>query len=338
MKSLDNELNVNYIDTKHHVYENFFNSNNDYDFDKSITNEKKSKNITSPKKAEKSYYDSKYNQCKETFESGVKNCEFAVTRLMRHCNGLIKKVFVCPRGAEADMKGECNLNKTQADKSIDEACSDYLKEDDFDGMGKDLAHLKSIDGKFDQSFDADFNYSLNQTETKLIAKNKITKIQTDLENVKEKSKLAFNYINFLLKMIQLIANYSYSFVFLNSYKYNFKYLNDISFDNNCVTKYFIHLDTRRLKQKFKRTLLPLKKHEKETIHSPYQLFVSAYQKPSVKINIFLYTFLLAFLFSALAIDYVWYDFLSIFKEHAIINYKLYKPSNESVLINIEGKA
>ena len=137
------------------------------------------------------------------------------------------------------------------------------------------------------------------------------KLKVNAENLKGNGKAFFKYVELLLKFIQIIANYSYSFVFIQSNKYLSKYLKEITFENLYLTQYFKHIDSRRY-EAGKKILLPLRKIESVSLTNPFKLFSSANSSQTdVKIKLFWQILLTVIFGIILFIEFVVSDFLTI---------------------------
>ena len=111
-------------------------------------------------------------------------------------------------------------------------------------------------------------------------------------------------IKFAASLARVLSNLGFTLVLWNSFKYQVKYLSNIKFDNSYCTPYFRKIDSRR---QYK--LLPFKKSE-NWIYYPLEFYISKYQKPLFKFNLFLQITLILTLITSLIVDFVVYDFLS----------------------------
>lgn len=316
-------------DQTNHRLVNYLNEYKDYDF-KSFGPKKKT---PVGNKKDMIYYEKKINQCQEIFKSGNVNCNNGADEFKRACQHNKFWADICSNLERSD---HCNMKNTELNKSPKEACKDHISRDDYKNLDNDLNELDAVEDKM-KNLDSDFQIDLKTPNTSLVSNDSLFKVKSDLENVKHKGEKVFDFINKLVKIIELLTSFSYSLVVINSLRYNQKYLNDISFDNFFLTKYFKHIDKRR-KDKNLRTLIPLKKHESENLVNPYKLSISAYQKPLVKINIFLYGLFFIFIINSVMIDYFLYDFLIILKENMIFEAVPLEPdiSNKKV-VEVKGE-
>lgn len=271
-------------------------------------------NTDNGRKKSEVYYEKKINQCKEIFKSGNDNCQNGGAVFKKTCEDNKFWINICSNLEKSD---HCNMEKTELKKSPQEVCQDQISIKDYQNLDNDLDELNSVEEQM-KNLESDFQIDLQTPNTTLVSNDSLYKVKSDLENVKHQGETIFNYINKLVMIIELLTNFSYSLVIINSLRYNQKYLKDISFDNFFLTKYFNHIDKRR-KEKNLRTLLPLKKHENDYLFNPFKFSISAYQKPMIKINMFLYGLFFIFLFNSVLIDFFLYDFLVILKDNMIFD-------------------
>jgi len=206
------------------------------------------------------------------------------------------------------------LNQTQ----IEEHCDSSLKDISFDELKQNRDMLKKLKN--------DFNSTNLKFKTITIKKVNFTKPTFNLfaknfKYLKQCVKFYFDSIKSFIEIFKLLLNFNFIFVFINSYNYFKSYLTKIDFDNSCITQYFRLIDAKRYSIG-KRTILPFKKSELIKLTYPLQLFVSAYQKAFVKINIIIHVFLLILLVTSLGVDFVLADFLTILRKKLNIKYIL----------------
>jgi hypothetical protein len=133
----------------------------------------------------------------------------------------------------------------------------------------------------------------------------------------------------------MITQYSFTFVLLNSLKYHANYVRDITFDNHCITQYFRHVDARRYRSG-KRTLLPLKKYEEQTLSQPFQLFVSAYQSPVIKLNLVINALFLVFLCVTCVVDTVVIDVMRVLIANTAMQFQVNANDSGEEKVEIKG--
>jgi hypothetical protein len=130
-------------------------------------------------------------------------------------------------------------------------------------------------------------------ETSLEQIAKLSNMRIHLYEVKSEFDGFFVYLGIFMTIANILSTYGFVLVFLSSFKYHNDYLKRISFDNIYITKYFRHVDARRY-QMGKRTLLPLKKLEKNQLLQTYQVKLLPQQKKSIQFKLLVLTFLSVF--------------------------------------------
>ena len=151
-------------------------------------------------------------------------------------------------------------------------------------------------------------------------KQQLLQLKIKGHDLKGKAQIFFNYIELAMKFINLMANYSYTLVFINAYKYQSRYISDLTFENFYITQYFKHVDTRRYKNGA-RVLFPLKKVEQALLCTPFSVFLPDSKKQTnVKFKVFLHLALIIALVTTLLVDFLVYDFMSILNRINKITY------------------
>ncbi|CAF0972433.1 unnamed protein product [Brachionus calyciflorus] len=292
-----------------HKLENFVKKNFDYDFDVKIIKKPEKKGSYAQK-----YREKKIKNCIEIFKSGSNTCENGANLVSEENRG---KTSLFTLSISTD---HCKMENTELKKNPRANCEDNVQQSDYNGMDNDLKNLDAVNRKLNENFDNDIKINTKMTNKNIISKDSILSVKSDIMNVKAKASWVSSCIEKIAKVVQLFANLSYTLVVFRSFLYHSKYLSDIDFDNFCITKYFEHIDNRRRNYKKPvRTLLPLKPHEKEILHFPFAPFVSAYQKPVVKINVFLYSFMIVLFLTSVIFDYLLYDFLDILIQNLVFD-------------------
>ena len=115
------------------------------------------------------------------------------------------------------------------------------------------------------------------------------------------------HIKFVASLSRILSNFGFSLVLLNSLRYQWKYVSDVKFDNCYITEYFQKVDTRRYLAGSRKTLLPIRRFEKESLFYPLQFYISVHQKPMLKLTLTIQIFIVVFLLGSLALDYFVHD-------------------------------
>lgn len=140
-------------------------------------------------------------------------------------------------------------------------------------------------------------------------KETLIKLKLDLNNFNSSSKIITEYVKLIGSFGHILSNFGFSLSIWNSLRYMRKYLSDVKFDNFFITTYFRHIDARRFFDGRKKTLLPFKRFERESMYYPLQIYISSYQKPTMKLNLTVNSILVIALISSIVLDYLVFDFL-----------------------------
>lgn len=212
-------------------------------------------------------------------------------------------------------------------------CHKHIKSEDYIEADKNAMELDGFTNLLENDLNVNLTYKPRLGEHEFKGRENLIELKLNTHNLKANSRKMNVYVELVVKFIKILSRFTFTFVFINSYRYHHNYLNNITYDNHCVTQYFRRIDIRRLIQR-KPNLLPLKNHEKETVNYPFKFFVSAYQKPSIKINIFINIILIIVVLASFITDYLLVDFMSIINKYAIVNYS-YK-SYSKVIFKVKG--
>jgi hypothetical protein len=271
----------------------------------------------------------------EFYQENKKNCEENFQNSYDICSNEEKKVN--ERIKELDWNSGIFVNEMESspcDKNLIQICKNQIKQNDYNGLDKDLDNLDISETLIKSSnFDPNLEYEFNMKDNSLTSKEKIVNANEKMNDVEGYIKYYSTHVRAFMKGLKILANFGFSIVFLNSYKYYNKYMNDIRFDNFIITQYFRKIDARRFKSN-KRNLLPLRSFEKKNLFYPYQYYVSAYQKFNLRKNIFINKCLIVFIFFSLFIDFILYDFMIILRMNSPV--ELYQKSYNKVEWNVKG--
>ena len=172
-------------------------------------------------------------------------------------------------------------------------------------------HLSKLNEEFKKPHDINIRKKKTFIQENEMNREQLLKLKVNAEDLRGKSRLFFRNIELAIKFINVLANYSYSLVFIASYKYIAKYLKDITFENNYLTQYFKHIDSKRFEAE-KKFLLPLKKIESTSLTNPFKLILPSNQGHiNVKLKLFWYLIFILGLGVILVIEVLVWDFMTI---------------------------
>jgi len=275
-----------------------------------------------------------YSLCDETYELQEKSCDQSQTNYEKSCkeklDGLdfpwiifsynLKKncedqLELCDQ--ESDLSEQCKL---AAASNIHDKATNALNEkaDELNRLNKNRSIPQPV-------------HNLEPIEP--ISLENLTKIRTDTLYYTNKFHQYVANFTLLLELLHTLVAFSSILVFINTYKYYTSYTSDIKFDNFFISKQFRQIDTRRFSCN-KRFILPLRNFETIDLSYPFDLYVSAYQKPNIKINLILHVCLLIIMIILLFVDFLLSDFLELFIYNSIKDYD-YRGDSE-VVYNVIG--
>ncbi|XP_061194944.1 E3 ubiquitin-protein ligase DCST1-like [Saccostrea echinata] len=128
------------------------------------------------------------------------------------------------------------------------------------------------------------------------------------------------WVEFFMATLQRFMAFTFIVVIVSSYKYNKNYLTDFKFDNNYISSYFRHIDARRHYQN-KRTLLPLKNFEKDSMIYPDTLKLMKGEKKKLSTGTFL-ILMRAFISGMIVMSAnLLYDVMDIIEKNSHISYR-----------------
>jgi hypothetical protein len=172
-------------------------------------------------------------------------------------------------------------------------------------------HLSKLNQEFKKPHDINIRKRMNFIQENEMNQEQLLKLKVNAEDLRGKSRLFFRNIELAVKFINVLANYSYSLIFISSYKYLTKYLKDITFENTYLTQYFKHIDSRRC-EAAKKFLLPLKKIESTSLTNPFKLILPSTQgHVNVKLKLFWYLIFILGLGVILVFEILVWDFMTI---------------------------
>lgn len=327
--SLNDELNTQ--SKQQHKLESFLNSNFDYDF-ASVSKSESKRGTGQPddlasferdlKNRQLLYYEKNIERCLKILKEGELNCQLGLR---------------VDYSSDQDLADECkvqNMAKFEG-KNATQVCRQHFSNVSYEGFGETSFRLANLDEQFDKNFDLNVNFKYNLKQNRIVNRHKLIQLQVDLKNFNASLRQTSEIMRLFARATRIMSNYGFSFVFVNSFKYNFKYLRDVAFDNECLTEYFRHIDARRYLLS-KRTVLPLKKFEQKMFKYPFQLFISAYQRPTIRLNLAIQSSLVVTFVISILIDYVLYDFLNIIKHLIVIEYSYKSYNSLNMTISGEG--
>ena len=204
--------------------------------------------------------------------------------------------------------------------NVNEHCTNEVQKMDIDGLAGERLTLNSHQHDFNINTSLDIEIK-KINKPFILTKDDFETFRVKMQNIIADLSLKFKTIKNVIHFFKLLATFSFIFVFINSYKYFSSFMKKLDHDNTNITQYFRHIDARRFRDD-KRTLLPLKKTEKSNLNYPLELFVSAYQKPVIKLNIFIHVTFIILILVSLITDHALTDFLLILTNNTLINYKL----------------
>ncbi len=250
-------------------------------------------------------------KCKESQKTYQQNCLknldelnfFFWTFYSHKCE---QQIELCDH--ESDMSKKCEELKADSDE-IEQATKEYKEQtDELNPVGTNapvVENLKPIEP---------------------ISLENLTELRADELYFTSKFNQYIENVTLLFELLHTLATFSSILVFINTYKYYASYTSDMKFDNFFISKRFREIDTRRLDSN-KRTLLPLRSFEASFLVYPFDMYVSAYQKPIFKINLILHIGLLVFMILLLLVDFLIADFLKLLMKNSIKEYE-YKGDSE----------
>jgi hypothetical protein len=169
-----------------------------------------------------------------------------------------------------------------------------------------------------KDFNTSFEHDTNLKDSAIKSKQRITDVSLRMNEVNGEIKRFSKYKKIVVEVVRSLTSFGFCVVFISSYKYYRNYLQDMRFDNLIVTQYFRHIDARRFVAG-KRTLLPLRKYETESLFYPLQYYIAAYQSFAVKKNILLFKSLLVFIAISIFVDEMLVEFMQVWKENSQVN-------------------
>ncbi|KAF5272222.1 hypothetical protein FQA39_LY01304 [Lamprigera yunnana] len=193
-------------------------------------------------------------------------------------------------------------------------------------------------------------YSYLKASRKIMSQNlKDVKIQyqvikmdeiIDLRDATDTAKAVFHTVKIkkdLLDSLLTILKRALAFIFLriilNSQEYHDKYLRNIDYDNIYITKYFKHIDARRHKVE-KKTLLPLKKIERNKLIDPWSIKPLKSEREAIvgQTSRLLLEMVTATTF--IILDRSFYEVLDLVRRHAEIKYT--QTGHHDMMLKVEG--
>ena len=266
-------------------------------------------------------------KCENTHKKANENCINFMQIFAKNCQGLLCYFSDDYRFLSGwDLTKRCK-QEVNSCESIDKS--------NFSGIKSNVDHLDIISAYFSSNLSVEVRpIELKMRKHKILNIETVLKFQIDIEEFRGNFKSFQKFMQFFIKLINLFTNYIFTLVIISCFNYHSKYVRDVSFDNHVITQYFRHIDAKRFQQQ-KRTLLPLKKCEQANLNYPFQFFVSAFQKKSVKVNVYLNLLFAAVLLLTLLIDKFVVDFVQIFTANSGIGFE-YKSKHNSRIV-VEGK-
>jgi E3 ubiquitin-protein ligase DCST1 len=277
------------------------------------------------------YYEKINNRCMRMYTNADNKCSKMINISLSNCEEQKKLGFTveCPNSSYTTVCSKLY------NENLKEKCNESIARDMYESssFGKAAYALHNLRRMFDSRVRVSFDYRPQINQSVEFNKQSYIEMRVNTERFKASVRRAGQYVNLLLSVLKVFANYGFVFVFFNSYMYHHKYLNDISFDNKCITRYFRHLDAKRHAAN-KRAMLPLKNHEKLELFYPFQLFVSAYQTSTIRLNVFVHASFVVTIVCAFFIDHFLDGFLRLVNEHGLVTYSM--RSHNEAYFNISG--
>lgn len=254
------------------------------------------------------------NNCKNMFQKGYDTCYDTVTWLASWllCWPM-KLTFVCNIMQALGGAGRCDPSK------------------DIDaGFGEGYAYLKQSQATLSENFkDVKIQYQAPKIKELIDFRDASDTANAVLHTVQAKKDLLDAILVLLKRTLALV----FLRIIINAQNYHDKYLKDIEFDNFYITKYFRHIDARRHRVE-KKTLLPLKKVEKNKVIDPWNFSPLKMEKEellgqTVKLLLEIITAT-----TFVILDRLFYEALDLVRRHAKIDYM--QSGQHDMLLLVKG--
>ncbi|XP_076329310.1 E3 ubiquitin-protein ligase DCST1-like isoform X2 [Tachypleus tridentatus] len=199
------------------------------------------------------------------------------------------------------------------------------------GFGESYATGEKISSEMKMDFSLNVQYKL------VIPGQQVDQLtpQDVTRTIKNEFDVHKRYFDYIFKIICRILGFMFILVFVQAKNYNNSYLREIQFDNFYITAYFRHIDARR-KRKGKRTLLPLKRAEKNELLDVLDLRMSADERSKIVKGSIRLIFQILVVSIILFVDNLLVDVLLILQRYSWIDYHQLGTHDINVIIYGHG--
>ncbi|XP_022909836.1 protein sneaky [Onthophagus taurus] len=274
---------------------------------------------------EKEYLKKIELRCQNQFNKAGKKCKDMFGKAYDTCYDAVTWIAAWLLCWPMKLTFVCNIVEALGGKS---KC-DPAKDIDH-GFGEGYMYLKKTRSTFSENFK---NVKLQYRIGKI---HQIAKIREATDTAKEVMHIVQRKKSFL-ESIMVIVKRVLAFIFLkiilDSQKYHDKYLRDIEFDNIYITRYFRKIDARRRRED-KKTLLPLKKIERNKLVDPWNLKPLKDEREKLFGKTFKLLLEMITATTFILLDRLFYEALDLVRRHAHIDY--YQTGHHDMMLQIKG--
>lgn len=296
-----------------------------------------------------------FENCLGIFRQAKKSCELSVEDMRQSCQDSVGTIFsaifcspftmslssICPWIMDQflDENSVCNQMRNHTTNIkldpfgiVDPKDRDISKV--YKNLTEQLMELDDVDRgtvNLDVPKRIELNIAFNNKTREIFFK-----INNLIKFIQDKYRIRKFFYDMFLFFYEVYTTITFLCIMLQAFRYQTNYLKQIRFDNNYITGQFISIDRKR-RALGKKSVLPLTREESERYITTFTCKRrTSEERKTQKASCIAIIVFLAFIFSLLYLDDIFYSVLNSIREHAFIKFKEIGHHNLDIKVDGEG--